>query len=274
MKIITLMENLPLDKTFYCEHGLSLYIETQKHKILFDTGKSNNYIENANKLGIDLADVDIAFLSHGHYDHGGGIKRFLEINEKSNIYIHREAFGKYYAQRDNKIMEYIGLPESLRDNERIIYTDKDIEIDNELKLLMNIEGNILSPESNDCLYVKKDDKYINDDFVHEQNLIISENNIITVFCGCAHRGIVNIIENYKNRQGNYPDNVVGGFHLYKYCQLPDEKSDVVVKVAEYLKMTNSKYYTCHCTGEESYKCLKTIVGSKIEYIKAGSMIEI
>lgn len=274
MKIITLMENMSLNKTFLCEHGLSMYIETKKNKILFDTGKSNNYIENANKLGINLADVDIAFLSHGHYDHGGGLKRFIEINENAKIYIHKEAFGKYYAKRDNTVMEYIGLPESLRDHNRIIYTNEDIEIDDELKLFMNIKGNILNPESNQSLYVKRDDKYINDDFIHEQNLIITENNRSTVFCGCAHRGIVNIIENYKSRYGNYPDHVVGGFHLYKYCLLPDEKSDAVVKVAEYLKKTNSKYYTCHCTGEESFKCLKSIIGNDIEYLKAGSIIEI
>ena len=76
MKISVLAENTACDNLFDCEHGLSLYIDTGKNKILFDMGQSNLFEKNAEKLGIDLSEVDIAILSHGHYDHGGGLKRF------------------------------------------------------------------------------------------------------------------------------------------------------------------------------------------------------
>ncbi|NCA67648.1 MAG: MBL fold metallo-hydrolase, partial [Clostridia bacterium] len=77
MKITTLCENTSISPEFKCEHGLSFYVETKKHKLLFDTGESGIFAENAAKLGIDLSEVDIAVISHGHYDHGGGLPAFL-----------------------------------------------------------------------------------------------------------------------------------------------------------------------------------------------------
>ena len=82
MKLWTLVENTSCNENLKNEHGLSFYIETQNHKILFDFGQSDIFLENANKMGIDLSKVDIAILSHGHYDHGGGLKTFMKINEK------------------------------------------------------------------------------------------------------------------------------------------------------------------------------------------------
>lgn len=78
MKITTLIENAHASGNLISEHGLSLYIETKKHKILFDTGQSNAFILNAEKLNIDLKQVDIVIISHGHYDHIGGLIHFFE----------------------------------------------------------------------------------------------------------------------------------------------------------------------------------------------------
>lgn len=73
MKLWVLMENTASNSSFFCEHGLSFYMETAGHKILFDMGQSGNFVKNAKKMGLHLCDVDIAILSHGHYDHGGGL---------------------------------------------------------------------------------------------------------------------------------------------------------------------------------------------------------
>ena len=89
MKIITLMENTACREDLTASHGLSLYIETPKHNILFDMGPDNEYIHNAEKLGVDLKAVDIAVLSHGHYDHGGGLAMFRLLNDHAKIYLHR-----------------------------------------------------------------------------------------------------------------------------------------------------------------------------------------
>ena len=85
MKIYTLMENTTCNEALACEHGLSLYIEAAGKRILFDAGQTGAFADNAEKMGIDLSQVDICILSHGHYDHGGGLKRFLEVNDHAPI---------------------------------------------------------------------------------------------------------------------------------------------------------------------------------------------
>ena len=95
MRIAALMENTAVSEEFVCSHGLSLYIETRGHRILFDMGQDGRFLENAKKLGIDIAGVDLAILSHGHYDHGGGLRAFLETNSQALIHIqkHRTVTG-------------------------------------------------------------------------------------------------------------------------------------------------------------------------------------
>ena len=129
IKVTVLAENTPYNSNFACEHGLSLYIETEKHKILFDSGQTSIFSSNADLLGVDLSKVDVAVLSHGHYDHGGGLERFLEINKTAPIYINRNAFGKFY----NGTEKYIGLAETLRSNQ-IVLVDDELKIDDELTL--------------------------------------------------------------------------------------------------------------------------------------------
>ena len=96
MNLTVLLENTACRDELVAEHGLSLYIEAGGKRILFDTGASPAFADNAEKLGIDLSQVDLCILSHGHYDHGGGIRRFLEINDHAPVYVSRHAFGDYY----------------------------------------------------------------------------------------------------------------------------------------------------------------------------------
>ena len=128
MKITALAENISLDENIGAEHGLSLYIETDSHKILFDMGQTALFAENAEKLGVDLTKVDLAVLSHGHYDHGGGLERFLEINKTAPVYISRFAFGEHY----NGTEKYIGLDKSLRSSDRLVFVGDEIKIDKSL----------------------------------------------------------------------------------------------------------------------------------------------
>ena len=96
MRITALVENTVGNGCVECEHGLSLYIETEKHKILFDMGQSALFLQNARALGVDIAAVDMAVLSHGHYDHGGGLSAFLQANTNAPVYISRYAFEPHY----------------------------------------------------------------------------------------------------------------------------------------------------------------------------------
>ena len=92
MKIVTLIENLVQQTDYVAEHGLSLYIETGEHRLLFDTGLSGKFVDNASKMGIDLAQIDAVVISHGHYDHAGGLNAFFEINTKAKVYAQKAAF--------------------------------------------------------------------------------------------------------------------------------------------------------------------------------------
>ena len=121
MKITALVENTSCSPVIGYEHGLSLYIETEKHKMLFDMGQSGIFAENAEKLGIDLSKADIAVLSHGHYDHGGGLTRFMEINDTAPIYLSRYAFEPHY----NGTEKYIGLDTAVKGSERLRFTDEE-----------------------------------------------------------------------------------------------------------------------------------------------------
>jgi hypothetical protein len=123
MKITTLIENTTLRDDLTAEHGLSLLIEFGGRKILFDSGQSGAFADNAEKLGIDLSQVDLCVLSHGHYDHGGGLKRFLEINDHAPVYINRHAFGEYFSSG-----KYIGLDPALEENPRLIGVEDVLEI--------------------------------------------------------------------------------------------------------------------------------------------------
>ena len=119
MKIITLLENTACSAQLVCEHGLSLYIETGNRKILFDAGQSDAFANNAERLGVYLKAVDLVILSHGHYDHGGGLGRCLEINDYAPVYLSKHAFEPHYNGRE----KYIGLDPALQKNNRLIFTD-------------------------------------------------------------------------------------------------------------------------------------------------------
>ena len=107
MRIVTLVENTAAREDLCPEHGLSLYIETNGAKILFDAGQSGCLVENARRLGVDLGQVEIAILSHGHRDHSGGLPRFFSLNASAPVYLQKSALEAYYGSQG----DYIGLEE-------------------------------------------------------------------------------------------------------------------------------------------------------------------
>lgn len=273
MIIKALAENTSVSDNFSCEHGLSLYIETKKHKLLFDMGKSDLFVQNAKKLDVDLSEVDCAVISHGHYDHGGGLKSFLDINKKAQVYIHEKAFEKHFSKRPSGTA-YIGLDNNLKNNERIVFTGGYYKIDDELELFSGIRQKELMSSSNKPLLMENGDKLVQDTFDHEQNLIITENGRTLLLAGCAHNGIVNIIQRFKEIKGKYADIVIGGFHLYSNGTGKSEDASLIKAIGERLKESGSLYYTCHCTGIPAFEQLSAVMGSKIRYLATGSVVEL
>ena len=258
MTVTTLIENTAINDNFCSEHGLSLYIEAKGLRILFDMGQTELFAENAEKLGIDLENVDIAVISHGHYDHGGGLKKFLEINKKAPVYISRFAFEPHY----NGSEKYIGLDTSLKENERLIFTDDRFVISDGLTLFSCNDKKKKHDLGSFGLTEKTDDGFIPDDFRHEQYLLIEEDGKKILISGCSHKGIMDISEWFQ------PNVLIGGFHFSK---LPtDEKLE---RYADFLNGYETDFYTCHCTGTDQYEFMKKRM-DRLFYLSTGQTVEI
>ena len=259
MKITALVENVSLTDEIQSEHGLSLYIETEKKKILFDMGQTDLFAVNAEKLEIDLSQVDLAILSHGHYDHGGGMKRFLKINQTASIYINRNVFGQYY----NGPEKYIGLDQNLVNEPRIRWTDDEHILSNTMELITYNQETAEYPNYGQGLLQKKAGRFQPDTFRHEQYLLVEEGGKRILVSGCSHKGIVNLALWAR------PDVVIGGFHLKKV-----EDESELAALGQLLKNMNIQFYTCHCTGKWQFEQLRKIMGSQLQYLHCGETIEI
>lgn len=274
MVIKVLMDNEAASDEFRSEHGLSLYIETGSRRILFDTGESGAFELNAEKLGVDVADVDYLVLSHGHYDHGGGIKRFFELNSKAKAFVNRRAFEEHWTVKPDGTRKYIGLDRSLLDTGRIVLVEDYHVVDDGIELFSGIKGDRLTPSGNQDLYMIHSGELVHDDFAHEQNMLVTEDGKGILFAGCAHRGIVNIIEEIAVEGNILLEAVIGGFHLYNKSRGTSEDAETVEAVGRYLKESGPRYYTCHCTGLEAFGRLKETMDGRLDYLAAGSTIEI
>ncbi|MCR5716199.1 MAG: MBL fold metallo-hydrolase [Lachnospiraceae bacterium] len=260
MKITALVENTT-KRDCPTEHGLSLYIETARHNILFDTGQTTLFADNAERFGVDLSSVDLCMLSHGHYDHGGGLKKFTEVNDHAKIYMNKHAFGWHYHGEER----YIGLNRDWIDDEamqeRIVYVDGDLTIDEELsiygprphkKIDMGAAG----------LTMKVGGKFLPEDFRHEHYLLIWEGDKTVLISGCSHQGILNIMEWF------HPDVCIGGFHFMK-----EEPGERLRSYGKVLAGYQTTYYTCHCTGVEQFAFLQPII-PQMHYLAEGDVIEV
>ena len=238
MRIINLAENTEGAAGCGFEHGLCFYIETEHHKLLMDTGQSDLFIKNAEKLGVDLTKVDTVVLSHGHYDHGGGILPFASINPDAKIYVQASAFGEYYSIDSKGQPHYIGLAEGIRELPQVVvvgskpdsaekedaqseadtegsFEDGIYRIDDELSLFTGIGSEYPIPSANQRLMKKTEEGMVQDDFGHEQCLVIKEGSKAVLLSGCAHHGILNILDRYRELYGGDPDVVISGFHMMK-----------------------------------------------------------
>ena len=261
MRIVTLMENTSLCDDLLCEHGLSLYIETGNQHILFDTGQSGAFADNAEKMGVDLRKIDYVVLSHGHYDHGGGLSRFFEVNKTAPVYLRKQAFSRCYNAKN----QYIGLDPALCAAARLRYVDDFLELAEGITLHGGDGLREFFPAESFGLSVLKDGKLEKDRFSHEQYLVIRENGKTVCVSGCSHRGIRNIVRWFR------PDVLIGGFHFMK---LDPDTSDAVVleQAATELLSYPTVYYTGHCTGEKQFAFLKERMGSKLHALSTGTCL--
>ena len=268
MRVTTLVDNVVYGQGLFAEHGLSFFIETGNRNILFDTGQSGDVlVKNAAKLGVDLSSVNYLFLSHGHYDHTGGLAAFLEINHDAMVIYGRGAMDNKYSKSTGKIRE-IGCPwkDKLSD-----YHNKFIEItDNRdivpgIKIIKDFHSKNDFEKPSPSLLLKHGNTYITDDFHDEIALLIKEGTAYYLVTGCSHNGIVNIIKSASNEVKI--SGVFGGSHLSTASE------SRIQKTAFALKQSGIAYIGVnHCTGVEAYAAMKAIIGSGIRYLSVGSVV--
>jgi len=290
MIIQNLIENTQGHNHCAYAHGLSFYIETKKHNLLVDLGPSSLTLENAKELNIDLKKVDTVILSHGHYDHSGGIMPFVKINNEALIYMQALADANYYADDGVEAGEaryrYIGIDPEISKLDNVKKISGDFKIDDELELFTIKMRSHALPFTNRRLLVKKAIKltkdtsgpkredYVRDDFRHEHFLLIRSEGKTILVSGCAHNGILSIMDAYKDKYGAEPDYVISGFHLKKKTEYSKEEEEEIRAIARELKAYKTKFYTCHCTGIPAFELMKEIMGESLEYVHSGDKLNI
>ena len=274
MKLVTLLENTACAPEFRCAHGLSLYLETPKHKILFDAGPNGDFAANAEWLGVDLSRVDIAILSHGHSDHSDGLLTFFRRNDHAKVYVRPAAWDGYYARREDGTA-YIGLDPALESyRDRFLPVEGVYAIDEELTLFP-AKGDFPTMDTGARLKWKNPaGDLVPDPFVHEQDLLISAEGKTVLVAGCAHRGIVNIRRTAEKLAGRAVDAVVGGFHLFQLDPEKESSGQLLRTIGQALLPGETVYYTGHCTGEYVFDALRGILGGRLRGISSGAVIDL
>lgn len=273
MRITILCNNsVKVFSEYVAEHGFSAYIETDDGNYLFDTGAGHGIIENAIMLNKDLNDIKAIILSHGHSDHCGGLEKVLRYrNAYTAIHAHPGIFSVRYAQDDQKKL-FAGIPtrkellESLgadfkfskgfKQISKDIYLTGEVERKNSFELL---EKDLLSVSDTDgSLGI--------DPILDDNSLAINSANGIILLLGCAHTGLVNIMNHVSeklNADRFYA--VIGGTHM---VEANDNRISKTIEALKKFKV--EKIGTCHCTGPEIEAVLKTEFGSKFFFAQVGT----
>lgn len=267
-KVTMLLDNVSYKKNLKHAHGLSLLIEYNNKKILFDTGPNNFFLHNAEQLTIDITNLDAVVLSHSHSDHTNGL-RYLDT-ENQIIYCGKEIDSPKYL-RLLGFDKYVGIPKEVNSCSfsRILKTT---QIYPNI-FLMPLKSTNLTTSN---LYKLTNHQKVLDDFSDELILIIKNANKLTVFTGCSHHGIINILNQVKEEFSNcLIKNVIGGFHMIGIPYLNNlGMSKKEIKSIGY-KLNNfeiNHFYTCHCTGLKAFDLLKPILSHKLNYLSTGDVL--
>ena len=275
MKWTVLSDNRTNNDLLKTEHGLSILLETDKHRILLDTGASDVFIRNATHLGIDLSTVDYVFISHGHSDHAGGLQYFVEHKRKAKVLVSPDAMsGKCFSKRGN--LHSITTEWPKIDDDRLVRIDQTCTIAGNIHVIAHIPQNHPMPKGNQNLYVQiatphSDQRsentvgdFIHDDFRHELVLYVDG----LLFTGCAHSGLENILAACP-----WPvHTVVGGFHLLDGLEAEEELAALAQRLKA--KYSETLFYTSHCTGDKVFATHKTIMDEHLHAFSCGTTITV
>ena len=269
MKISILIDNHVELSGLKAEHGLSMVIEEEDHKILFDCGQSSEIIKNAKKLGLELDDLNQIVLSHGHYDHTGGLLSILKLNKGIDVYGHPDIFDKKYVGK--KQQRYIGMQEEreLYENEgaNFILSARSIKLTKNIYTTGQIPG-VTSFEKVDGSFMKmKDNEYKKDEILDDLSLVIERDEGTILILGCTHRGIINTLKHVADMTGR--DKfllVIGGMHL-----VGKEDHYVEKTLEEMNRYKIDRLVPIHCSGVSNLPLFKKYFGGRLIYGSTGKV---
>ncbi len=277
IRITILCDNLVGRLVGSGEHGFSAFIETDKGNYLFDTGIGHSIVANSLVLGKDLRTVRKIFLSHGHYDHTGGLPEVLKIRGKVDIYAHPHVFLDRIAvikEETEETKRFVGIPfkksylESLGAN--FVFNTEFIEVENGIFLTGEVQRKTLFEKQDPRLFAEVNGKITQDIFLDDQSLILdTEKGLILIF-GCAHSGMINIINHVinKTREKKFYA-ILGGTHL---DFLTPEQLEESIKSLK--KIEVEKIGVSHCTGMRAAFRLHQEFGDRFFYGCVGGVSEI
>jgi len=268
--ITTLLDNTTSAPELLAEHGLSFWIEYADKRILFDTGQSDILIQNAKVIGIDLADADAIIVSHGHYDHTGGLAAVLDIAAKAKVYLHPAALEPKFSKKAS-LVNSIGMPDSVRkaiQNREVIWTKMPTQIfpgatvTGQVPRINNFEdvGGAFFLDEN-C---QKPDELLDD-----QTLFIETAKGLVIVFGCGHAGVVNILNYISKLTGQrHIYAVLGGMHLLRAS---DERIERTITAFEGYDL--QKIGPAHCTGSKPIEKIKAVFPEQYFVCSAGTQIK-
>ena len=271
MITITILVNNTAKEGFQFEHGLAFWIEYGDKRVLFDTGQSDILIQNAKISGINLAEADAIILSHGHYDHTGGLAAVLDIAVKAKVYLHPAAIEPKFSQKASGA-KFIGMPDFARkaiQNREVIWTETPTQIFPDVKVTGQVPRNNNFEDVGGAFFLDKKCQK-SDELLDDQTLFIESPKGLVVIFGCAHAGVVNTFHYVAELSGEkniYA--VMGGTHLLNASVERIEHTIEVFKQYDVQKIG-----LAHCTGSNAIKkfmdafpdlCFVCSVGTKIEF---------
>ena len=233
------------------EHGFAAFIETERGNYLFDTGQGHSILHNSRCLKKDLASIKSIFLSHGHYDHTGGLPNVLKLKKNIEVYSHPDIFSKKYAlvkTNGKDTQKYIGMEFKKEYYEKrgaeFIFNSSFSEVTEGIYLTGEVPHTTDFEKGDPRLIVNKNGNLLPDPLLDDQSLILKTKKGLVVVLGCAHSGLINtlqyILTNFKSEKLN---TIIGGTHLGFL------KEDQIDKTISHLKCLDFKRIgASHCTG--------------------------
>ncbi|HIZ46626.1 MAG TPA: MBL fold metallo-hydrolase [Candidatus Olsenella pullistercoris] len=279
MRATVLMENSTPSSRLLARHGLSLWLElADGRRILFDMGPDEGFIANARTLGVDVTTADAAVLSHGHYDHGGGLPAFLSACAAAGrdvpVYVREGSFDEHVSGT-HASRHAIGIDPELARDPRVRVVSERHDLGDGLTLFSTSRRAHPSARSNARLLRRcEDGRLAPDDFAHEQSLLVREGGRLILVSGCSHGGVLNIMDAAEGLAGAPLDAVLAGMHLMDPSGGSVEDACLVRELARELDERGVRCLTFHCTGIEAFSILRDRLGERVGYLHVGSRVDV